>query len=119
MNKKWECKKVEPEKVEELIKKYGISRLVAKILVKREIPETQIPTFLEPTRNDFYSPFSMPDMEMAVARIIKAIEEKENVTIYGDYDVDGITSITVLKSFLEERGLKPNWYIPNRLKEGY
>ena len=119
MNKKWECNKVETEKVEKLMKKYEISRILAKILVKREISEAQIPTFLAPTRNDFYNPFSMPDMEIAVERIIKAIEEKENVTIYGDYDVDGITSITVLKSFLEERGLKPNWYIPNRLKEGY
>ena len=58
-------------------------------------------------------------MEKAVERIIKAIKEKENVTIYGDYDVDGITSITVLKSFLQDRGLEVNTYIPNRLDEGY
>lgn len=119
MNKKWECNKVETEKVEKLVEEYRISRLLAKILVKRDIKEEQISTFLQPTRNDFYNPFSMPDMEIAVERIINAIEKKEKVTIYGDYDVDGITSITVLKSFLEERGLETNWYIPNRLKEGY
>ena len=58
-------------------------------------------------------------MEIAVNRIIKAIENKEKTIIYGDYDVDGITSVTVLKSFLEERGLKVDEYIPNRLNEGY
>ena len=119
MNKKWECNKAEVKKIEELIEKYKISKLLAKILVKRNIEQSKIATFLQPTRNDFYNPFSMPDMEIAVERIIKAIEKKEKTTIYGDYDVDGITSITVLKSFLEERGLAVNWYIPNRLKEGY
>ena len=61
----------------------------------------------------------MPDMEKAVERILKAIENQEKVIIYGDYDVDGITSITVLKKFLSERGLETGYYIPNRLKEGY
>ncbi len=75
--------------------------------------------FLNPTRNDFYDPYLMPDMDKAVERIIKAINNQEKVTIYGDYDVDGITSITVLKKFLEERGLKTGHYIPNRLEEGY
>ena len=64
-------------------------------------------------------PFLIADMDIAVQRIIKAIENKEKVTIYGDYDVDGITSITVLKSFLREIGLETSVYIPNRLDEGY
>lgn len=58
-------------------------------------------------------------MEIAVQRIIKAINNKEKVTIYGDYDVDGITSITVLKSFLSDIGLECKSYIPDRLEEGY
>ena len=58
-------------------------------------------------------------MDIAIKRIIKAIENKEKVTIYGDYDVDGITSITVLKSFLKDVGLEAKHYIPNRLNEGY
>ena len=58
-------------------------------------------------------------MNIAVERIIKAIENNEKTIIYGDYDVDGITSITVLKSFLEDRGLHVDSYIPNRLEEGY
>jgi single-stranded-DNA-specific exonuclease len=61
----------------------------------------------------------MPDMEIAVKRIIQAIENKEKVIIYGDYDVDGITSITVLKSFFKELNIDVAQYIPNRLNEGY
>ena len=61
----------------------------------------------------------MPDMHIAVERILKAIDNQERVIIYGDYDVDGITSITVLRSFLEDRGIQVNQYIPNRLEEGY
>ena len=61
----------------------------------------------------------MPDMEKAINRIINAIQDKEKILIYGDYDVDGITSTTVLKKFLEERGANPEHHIPNRLKEGY
>ena len=61
----------------------------------------------------------MPDMEIATNRIIKAIENKEKMVIYGDYDVDGITSISVLKQFLEDRGMEVGYHIPNRLDEGY
>ena len=120
MNKKWQILKTNEEKVYELVKKYNINKLLATILVNRNIiEEKEIEKFLNPKRNDFYDPFLMPDMEIAVNRIIKAIEEKQKVLIYGDYDVDGITSVTVLKSFLEERGLQTDEYIPNRLEEGY
>ena len=120
MNKKWEIYKTNEEKVEELQKKYKLNRLLSTLLTNRGITEeTEIEKFLNPKRSDFYDPFGMPDMEKAVNRIIKAIDEKEKVIIYGDYDVDGITSVTVLKSFLEERGIQVNVYIPNRLNEGY
>ena len=120
MNKKWEINKPDENKVKEIENKYQINSLLAKILVNREITEEKdIQQFLSPTRKDFYDPYLMPDMEKAVERILKAIDNKEKVLIYGDYDVDGITSVTVLKSFLEERGLKVDEYIPNRLDEGY
>ncbi len=120
MNKKWEYYESNAEKVKEISNKFNISELLAKILVNREVLEDEeIKVFLNPTRNDFYNPFLMPDMEIAVDRIIKAIENKEKVIIYGDYDVDGITSTTVLKQFLAERGLEVGYYIPNRLEEGY
>lgn len=120
MNKKWEIYQTNEEKVEELQEKYKLNRLLSILLTNREITEeTEITKFLNPKRSDFYDPFGMPDMEKAVERILKVIENKEQIIIYGDYDVDGITSVTVLKSFLEERGIQVNVYIPNRLNEGY
>ena len=120
MNKRWQVYKVEDEKVDEIQKKYNINKLLAIILINRGITEDeQIEKFLNPRRDDFYNPYGMPDMNIAVDRIMKAIENKEKTIIYGDYDVDGITSVTVLKSFLEERGLDVGVYIPNRLEEGY
>ena len=100
--------------------KHGVSELLATVLVNREITDDEeIKVFLNPTRSDFHDPYLMPDMQKAVNRIIKAIENDEKVMIYGDYDVDGITSITVLKKYLKERGLLAGHRIPNRLKEGY
>ena len=120
MNKKWQVYQVENDEVEKLQEKYKINKLLATILVNRGITEEeQIEKFLKPKRSDFYNPYGMPDMNIAVERIMKAIKNKEKTIIYGDYDVDGITSVTVLKSFLEERGLHVGVYIPNRLEEGY
>ena len=120
MNKKWQIYETDVKKVEVLKSKYGINKLLATILVNRNIvDENKIKLFLNPTRNDFYDPFLITDMDIAVERIITAIKTQEKVTIYGDYDVDGITSITVLKSFLKDNGLEVDFYIPNRLEEGY
>ena len=119
MNKKWQIYETNEVESERISKKYNLNKLLASILINRNIKEEQIKTFLEPTRQNFHNPFLMPDMEIAVNRIIKSINNKEKVIIYGDYDVDGITSITVLKSFLEDRGMNVDYYIPNRLEEGY
>ena len=120
MNKKWQIYETDKEKVEEVKRKYQINELLATILVNRNIiNEEDIRLFLNPTREDFYDPFLIKDMDIAVDRILQAIDKKEKVTIYGDYDVDGITSITVLKSFLKDIGIEANFYIPNRLEEGY
>lgn len=120
MNKEWKIYEVDEKKVEEISSKYNLNKLISTILANRNITtEEEIRLFLSPTRKDFHNPFLITDMEKSVERIIKAIENKEKVTIYGDYDVDGITSITVLKSFLKDRGLETSQYIPNRLNEGY
>ena len=118
MNKKWEYCNIDTKEVEKIKNQYNVSDLVATVIANKKLTSS-IEIFLNPTRNDFYDPFLMPDMEIAVNRIIKAIDEKEKVIIYGDYDVDGITSITVLKKFLKDRGLDVDSYIPNRLDEGY
>lgn len=120
MNKKWQIYQSDYEKIKGLQEKYNINKLLATILSNRGIiEEKQIKKFLDPKRTDFYNPFLMPDMESAVNRILKAIENNEKIIIYGDYDVDGITSVTVLKSFFQDRGIHVDEYIPNRLNEGY
>ena len=124
MIKKWEISsknKIDKKELQEKISNnFKISKLLSKILINRGLEtEDNIRVFLNPTRSDFHDPFLMPDMDKAVERILKAIDKKEKIIIYGDYDVDGITSITVLKKFLEERGAIVSSYIPNRLDEGY
>lgn len=120
MKKEWHFLNTNKEKTEELSKKYNINKLLATILVNRDIiKEEHLSVFLEPTRDNFHDPLKMPDMEIARDRVLKAIENNERTIIYGDYDVDGITSTTVLTKFLEERGLHVDSYIPNRLHEGY
>lgn len=120
MRKKWKYKELDEEKIDEIVRKFDIPELLATVLVNRGIvDDEEIRVFLNPTRSDFHDPYLMPDMEIAVERIIKAIDNQEKVIIYGDYDVDGITSITVLKKFLKTCGLEADYYIPNRLSEGY
>lgn len=120
MNKKWECYGKDELSIKKVQDEFKVSNLLANIIVNKGLKDKkEIEIFLNPTREDFHDPYLMPDMEIAVNRIIKAIENKEKVIIYGDYDVDGITSITVLKQFLADRGLMVDEYIPNRLDEGY
>ena len=120
MNKKWQIYQSDYEKIKELQEKYNINKLLATILSNRGIiEEKQIKKFLDPKRTDFYNPFLMPDMESAVNKILESIEEKKKIIIYGDYDADGITGITVLKSFFKDIGIDVSTYIPNRLEEGY
>ncbi len=117
MKAKWEYYKIDEAKVNEIQEKYNINKLLATILANREIED--IKTYIEPTRYDFHNPYEMPDMGKAVNRILKALENKEKIIVFGDYDVDGITSITVLKSFFKDLGIEVGQYIPNRLNEGY
>ncbi len=120
MNKKWELINVNEEAAEKIATKFNISKLVARALVNKGITEDEkIEVFLSPRRGDFYNPFLMPDMEKAVERVVKAIQNKENITIFGDYDVDGITSSSILHRFLKDCGLNSKIYIPNRITEGY
>ncbi len=120
MNSKWQVSDIDESIVDLIMEKYSVNRFLATILVNRNIiKDEELNVFLKPTRNDFHDPFLITDMEKSVDRIIQAIDENQNVTIYGDYDVDGVTSSTVLKSFLKDRGLDVSVYIPNRITEGY
>ena len=124
MTNKWIVKEINNEKVKLLKEKFNLGNLVAKILsnrniLGREMQEDDIKKFLNPTRDDFYDPFLLPDMKQAVERIEQAINNKEKILIYGDYDADGITSTTILIKFFKELGVEVDKYIPNRLEEGY
>ena len=88
-----------------LSEQFHIDPVVARILVNRGVPEDKFESFLNPTVDTMYSPFLMEDMKQAVRILIHDMEEGHKVRIVSDYDVDGITSITVLTRFLKERGL--------------
>ena len=120
MNRKWQVNEIDNNEIERIEKNFNISKLVASIIAGKGLKtDEEIEDFLHPRRTDFHNPFLMPDMEKAANRIVEAIKNNEKVAIYGDYDVDGITSSTVLHRFLKDRGLNTNIYIPNRLCEGY
>ncbi|MFC1592483.1 single-stranded-DNA-specific exonuclease RecJ [Candidatus Omnitrophota bacterium] len=98
----------------------SISPILAQVLINRGIKSAQdAREFLEPKLADLLSPWQMKDMEPAVKRIIQAGKKKEKVLIFGDYDVDGISSVVLLKTHLERLGIPVTHYIPHRVKEGY
>ena len=117
MQKVWSVKKYDKEKINELVMKYNISEMLAKLILAREIEDVDM--FLNGTLEDLKDPYKMKDMQKFVERINKAKENNEKICIYGDYDVDGITSITVMYKFLKKLGLNVIYYLPDRLMEGY
>lgn len=120
MIKKWEFYNSDEKLVNEICERYNLNKVIGKIIVNRHVVNDEdVRIFITPTRDDFHNPFLFKGMDIAVDRIIKAINNKEKILIYGDYDVDGITSTTVLKKYLMDRGISVDTYIPNRLHEGY
>ncbi len=120
MNKKWEYIGVDDEKVKDIAFNHNISEIIARVLLNRGICETEeIDKFLHPKLENLHDPFLLNDMGVAVDKIIECMNKKEKITIYGDYDVDGITSIATLSKFLTELGIENDYYLPNRLDEGY
>jgi len=98
----------------------GLSPLTVQVLLNRGITNTgQARRFLFPALSDLPDPFSMKDMEKAVGRISQAIREKERITLFGDYDVDGTTATALLLLFLKRAGARVDFYLPHRQKEGY
>lgn len=119
MNKKWKVKEVDETRADEISNKFGLTKLTSKIIAGKDLKDEEIEIYLNPMRSNLYDPFELPDMKLAVDRIMDAIEKKEKIIIYGDYDADGITSTTILKRFFSDRGIDVDTYIPNRLDEGY
>jgi single-stranded-DNA-specific exonuclease len=116
----WRTYPEQPELIEELSARHGVPRLVARILLNRGlIDHEDILAFLEPSLEKLRPPFALPDLEKAAARLGDAVRRRETVVVYGDYDVDGLTSTCLLHDFFQELGLPCLTYIPDRLQEGY
>ena len=118
--KRWVVKEPEPASVERLIREGNLSHLIARVLANRGIVEPDAAgRFLSPTLADLHDPFLLLGMEKTATRLVSAVRSGERVCVYGDYDVDGITSVALLLDFFRSVGLACFYYIPRRLEEGY
>nr|WP_321406794.1 single-stranded-DNA-specific exonuclease RecJ [uncultured Carboxylicivirga sp.] len=121
MEKRWSIKpESDPEMVNHLAEVLNINHVLANLLVQRGVTNyDEAKAFFRPKLTDLHNPFLMKDMEKAVHRINKAFDQHEDIMIYGDYDVDGTTSVALVYSFLKVHYEKLQFYIPNRYEEGY
>ena len=118
---RWTLKpKPNSEKVESLQKALQVDEIVATLLLQRGI-ETydEAKTFFRPSFKDLHDPFLMKDMDKAVERIEQALSKGENILVFGDYDVDGTTSVALMSSYLKTKQDNVATYIPDRYDEGY
>lgn len=116
----WKVPRIDEEKAVLLAEDLSLSLPLARLLLLRGFKEAACARrFLEPRPEDTHDPYLMADMEKAVERTLRAIREKEKILIFGDYDVDGVTSITVVASLLRAAGVDFITHQPNRLEEGY
>ena len=98
----------------------GINEVLATLLTQRGITTfDEAKTFFRPSLDDLHNPFLMKDMDRAIARLNKALLQNEKILIYGDYDVDGTTSVALVYSFLKKQFKQIGYYIPDRYSEGY
>jgi single-stranded-DNA-specific exonuclease len=121
MNHRWIIKdQPEIEKVALLSSEININPVLASILVQRNITSFQdAKNYFRPSLDNLHDPFLMEDMDIAVERLNKAIHTGENILVYGDYDVDGTTSVALVYSFLKKIYSNVYYYIPDRYSEGY
>lgn len=128
LQKVWAYRDIDEQEVDRLAEGAGISRLTAKIFVSRGITAgtddggagiEYVRGFLKPDVSQLHDPFLMDGMEQAVSRVLRAIGSRENILIYGDYDVDGVTATSILYNFLLSRGASVRYFIPDRMEDGY
>lgn len=120
MQKKWNIKSSRGDAAERLAKELGIGTVTAGLLADRVGGDSAAARrFLGMEEEMLHSPMLLCDMDRAVARIEKALAAGERIVIYGDYDVDGVTSVSILYLYLKALGADVGYYIPNRMGEGY
>ena len=120
MEKKWTLQKSDSKIVDKLAEKLKVSKIVSHLLVLRGITTyQQAEKFFRPDINDLHDPFLMKGMKDAVDRIELALKKGEKILVYGDYDVDGTTSVSMMYSFLNRFSKNIGYYIPDRYDEGY
>lgn len=117
---RWEFVEQESDRVKQLAAETGYPEVFAGLLMARGVHnKEEAQRFLYPSEKNMYDPFLMKGMEAAVCRISQAMDAREKITIYGDYDVDGITATSILYLYLTKAGADVNYYLPDRMSEGY
>ncbi|MFO7827205.1 MAG: single-stranded-DNA-specific exonuclease RecJ, partial [Bacteroidales bacterium] len=121
MEKRWVLKQQgNEEDIQKLAKELNIEPVLANLLVQRGVRTfEESKAFFRPSLDNLHDPFLMKDMNLAIERIEKAIHNNENILIYGDYDVDGTTSVALVYIFLKEIYPNVGYYVPDRYSEGY
>ena len=109
-----------PELAVKLAVDLGVSETFARLLANRGFTTIeQVHDFLEPSMERLLDAFTMRDMDLAVTRVLRAVDDREQILVYGDYDVDGITSTSLLTATLTALGAKVTYFIPDRIRDGY
>jgi len=109
-----------PELAVQLAVDLGVSETFARLLANRGFTTIeQVHDFLEPSMDRLLDAFTMRDMDLAVTRVLRAVDDREQILVYGDYDVDGITSTSLLTATLTALGAKVTYFIPDRIRDGY
>ena len=118
--KKWDVLKTDEDVINKLSINLNVSQEISRLLVLRGITNYEdAESFFRPCLTKVYDPFLMKGMDMAVKRLNLAKSEKQNILVYGDYDVDGTTSVSMMYMFLLSQEMNVKYYIPNRYDEGY
>ncbi|MBF0530954.1 MAG: DHH family phosphoesterase [Deltaproteobacteria bacterium] len=116
----WQTIKIDERATAALAKKVGFSRILSRMLLRRQMADPEvIQAFLNPSLRDLPNPGLLPDMNQAADHILKAIDQNQTITVFGDYDADGLTATSLLAEFLTTLGGRVTTYIPHRLEEGY
>ena len=117
---RWKIAAADPEAVQTLVRELRLTAPAARVLVARGYgdPEQAL-RFLDPRVSDLHDPLLLAGMDAAVSRLRRAIEQKEQILLYGDYDADGTSAVVILKKGIELAGGRAAFHVPHRLRDGY